>query len=109
MTGVPRLELMWSLQRLGVMGPTCGLTRGVVSIFRGDPAHAWAFNPASFVVVAVAVSALLRACLAVAGKGWAALTLPRSRVARALGVLALLALWANQQAHASFLLHHFVR
>lgn len=104
--GTPRVDLMWPFHLVGVVGPTCGLTRGVVAIFRAEPDRAAAFNPASFAAVAVAASGVLRAVLACAGKGWATVARRPGRGTAALGGAALAALWAYQQAHAGFLLQH---
>jgi len=49
--GLPPLDLHGPLHYLGVMGPTCGMTRGVMWTARGDLAQAWRFNPASLMVV----------------------------------------------------------
>jgi len=104
--GTPGADLMWPLHRFGVVGPTCGLTRGVIAIFRGQAARAWAFNPASFLAVAVALGGITRAGLAIAGKGWPTAGVRISRGGAAAGVGLLGLLWAYQQAHASFLLRH---
>lgn len=48
--GQPPLNLNL-LHALGVMGPTCGMTRGVMWFARGNLTRAWAFNPASLLVL----------------------------------------------------------
>ena len=49
--GLPPVDIHGPLHYLGVMGPTCGMTRGVMWTARGDLARAWQFNPASLLVV----------------------------------------------------------
>lgn len=49
--GLPPFDIHGPLHYLGVMGPTCGMTRGVMWTARGDLARAWQFNPASLLVV----------------------------------------------------------
>ena len=96
---------MWPMYKLGVVLPSCGITRGVTEIFRGDFGRAWRFNPASFVVVAAAVFILGRA-LVKRPFTPAAITSPTlRRIGAAVAGAALLALWVNQQLHADFLIH----
>jgi len=45
--GLPPVDVHGPLHYLGIMGPTCGMTRGVMWSARGDLARAWQFNPAS--------------------------------------------------------------
>jgi hypothetical protein len=49
--GVPPVDIHGPLHYLGIMGPTCGMTRGVMWTTRGDLARAWQFNPASLLVI----------------------------------------------------------
>lgn len=49
--GVPPVDIHGPLHYLGIMGPTCGMTRGVMWTARGDLARAWQFNPASLLVI----------------------------------------------------------
>ena len=106
-TGVPKTPLMWPMYRVGVVLPSCGLTRAVTAVFRGDLHRAWMFNPASFLVVAVAAALTLRLVIGIATGHWIALP---SVAATPRFVLVLLAaatagLWINQQAHAGLLMH----
>jgi hypothetical protein len=63
--GLPPIDLHGPLHDLGVMGPTCGMTRGAMWFSRGDLARAWMFNPASLLVVPAMAALLARAAL-----GW---------------------------------------
>ncbi|MGH8916318.1 MAG: DUF2752 domain-containing protein [Acidimicrobiia bacterium] len=49
--GLPPLDVHGPLHYLGIMGPTCGMTRGVMWTARGDLLRAWQFNPASLLVI----------------------------------------------------------
>ncbi|MGH8870449.1 MAG: DUF2752 domain-containing protein [Acidimicrobiia bacterium] len=49
--GLPPVDIHGPLHYLGIMGPTCGMTRGVMWTARGDLARAWQFNPASILVL----------------------------------------------------------
>jgi len=103
--GLPNVPLMWPLHRLGLVLPGCGLTRGVVAIFRVDPARAWMFNPASFVVVLLAAALMSRLAVRVVMHRWLVLRLSRHRLFSVLGAGAVMTLWVNQQSHAALLIH----
>lgn len=49
--GLPPVDIHGPLHYLGIMGPTCGMTRGVMWAARGDFVRAWYFNPASLLVI----------------------------------------------------------
>ncbi|MGH8948391.1 MAG: DUF2752 domain-containing protein, partial [Acidimicrobiia bacterium] len=49
--GLPPVDIHGPLHYLGIMGPTCGMTRGVMWTARGDLTRAWQFNPASVIVL----------------------------------------------------------
>lgn len=49
--GLPPIDIHGPLHYLGIMGPTCGMTRGVMWTARGDLARAWQFNPASLLII----------------------------------------------------------
>ncbi|MFP5330790.1 MAG: DUF2752 domain-containing protein [Acidimicrobiia bacterium] len=59
--GLPPIDIHGPLHYLGVMGPTCGLTRGVMWTVRGDLGRAWQFNPASLLVVLTLIGLTIRA------------------------------------------------
>lgn len=61
--GLPPIDIHGPLHYLGIMGPTCGLTRGVMWAVRGDLARAWQFNPASLLVVLTLIGLTIRAAL----------------------------------------------
>src|SRR6266542_1728907 len=55
-TGPPPLDLHGPLHYLGIMDPGCGMTRGVLWTLRGRLDRAWAYNPASPLLVAGALA-----------------------------------------------------
>lgn len=59
--GLPPIDIHGPLHYLGIMGPTCGITRGVMWTVRGDLARAWQFNPASLLVVLTLIGLTIRA------------------------------------------------
>ncbi len=101
--GLPPVDLHGPLHYLGVMDPACGLTRGMVALAHGRPATAWAYNPASPVVLAGAVGALARVAVGRRTGRWLEVRVARRRLAMFLVTVALLGLWANQQRHAALL------
>lgn len=62
--GLPPVDIHGPLHYLGIMGPTCGMTRGVMWSARGDLARAWQFNPASLLVIPSMVALIGRAIYA---------------------------------------------
>jgi hypothetical protein len=90
---------------VGVVTPTCGLTRGVTSVLTGRLVTAWQFNPASYLVFAVSVGVLVRAVVGLTRHRWTNIEVRLSRVGWLLCLAALLALWANQQVNADFVMH----
>jgi len=52
------VELCLFRKLTGVPCPTCGATRGVLSILHGRPLRAWALNPLLFTVAAAAAAML---------------------------------------------------
>jgi len=59
--GLPPIDIHGPLHYLGIMGPTCGMTRGVMWTTRGDLARAWQFNPASLLVLPTMMGLVVRA------------------------------------------------
>jgi hypothetical protein len=90
---------------LGLVEPTCGLTRGSTAIARGDFVTAWHYNPASFLVVGIGVAVIVRAVVGVTSGRWLNVTGRPTRVGWALIVVAVGALWIYQQTNADFIIH----
>lgn len=103
--GMADVPLMWPMYKVGLVSPACGLTRGVVEVFRGNFARAWRFNPASFVVVAGAVFLVARFLVT---RRWTSGDLGsfarRPTTIVSIG-LAIVVLWVNQQANADFVIN----
>ena len=102
--GMPPLELHGPLHHLGIMSPTCGMTRGVAALLRGDARAAWLYNPASFLVVAGAVVVLVRGAVGVSTGRWLTFVVDVTRVGWVAITTVMVALWVNQQAHATLLM-----
>jgi hypothetical protein len=104
--GLPDVPMMWPMYRLGVVFPSCGLTRGIVAIFRGEFGLAWRFNPASFVA---AVGALALAAQLLIGRHARWTRRAVSPMERRIGVggvvAAVVLLWIHQQVNADFVIH----
>ena len=81
MIGGSPIDVPMPSHLVGVVTPTCGLTRGTTALVRGDAALAWSYNPAAFVAAGLGVAGLARALIGV--------TL----------------LWINQQSTADFVMH----
>ena len=103
--GLPALPTMWPMYKFGVVLPSCGLTRGVVEIFRGDLGRAWRFNPASFLVVAVAPLVVVWPATWRALSSGSMLAPASRRLALGVAVVAVAVLWIHQQANADFVMH----
>ena len=102
--GVPRLSLMWPMDQLGFVAPTCGLTRGVVALARADFAEAWRWNPASYVIGLGIVAMAARFGAWVITRRWLHLHLRPTRTVITIAIVLLTALWVRQQAHAELLM-----
>jgi hypothetical protein len=108
-TGPPPLDLHGPLHYLGIMDPLCGMTRGVLWTLRGRLDQVWAYNPASPLLVGGALAVLARAGVGLRTGRWLTMALDRSRrpwswLLPALALVAVAALWANQQHHAALLM-----
>lgn len=102
--GMPPVSIHAPTHDWGIMSPTCGLTRGVAAATRGDLATAWAYNPASLLLVGGAIASIARALVGSATGRWVNL---RPAITRGgwIGVaLAVVALEVNQQASAALLM-----
>lgn len=102
--GMPPVDLHGPNHRLGIMVPTCGMTRGVAAAARLDLATAVSFNPAAPFLVAGAVAALLRAVVGRVSGRWIDVMTGVPRFWMWVSGVAFVALWVNQQAHASLLM-----
>ncbi|WP_327432919.1 DUF2752 domain-containing protein [Streptomyces sp. NBC_01236] len=88
----------------GIMAPTCGLTRSVVAVFRGDLAMAWRYNPAGLLVAGVSVAILARLVWGTAVGRGPVLRIRPGRIGWIALGLALVALEIRQQGQAPLLM-----
>lgn len=106
--GIPSTPFMQPLYALGLVLPGCGLTRGTVALASGDPAMAWDYNPASFVVAAGVVAAVARDVAFITVRRWVHVRVHASpttlSVALGVAIIAVALLWVRQQAHADLLI-----
>jgi len=104
-TGPPPVDLHGPLHRwFGIMDPACGMTRGVIAVLRGRPSRAWAYNPASLLVVPGALAVLVRAAAGRLVGRWPDVRFQPTRLFWLLAATVLLLLWVTQQRHADLLL-----
>jgi len=101
--GFPGVDIHEPTHYLGIMVPSCGLTRGVVAFVRGVPSVGLRYNPATPVVLAIALGVYTRAGVGVGSRRWLQVRLRVGGWGVAMIGVLLIALWVNQQAHADFL------
>ena len=89
---------------VGWVEPTCGLTRGSTAIARGDFGRAFAYNPASFAVMAFGIGGVVRALTGWTTGRWLSLHLRLGRNGWLVLALGLVVLWAYQQTNAEFVI-----
>lgn len=70
LVGLPPIDIHGPLHYVGVMGPTCGMTRGVMWAARGDLLCAWQFNPASLLVIPTMAGLVARAVYRMISGRW---------------------------------------
>lgn len=102
--GLPPVDLHGPLHHLGVMGPTCGMTRAVRALARSEVEVALEYNPAVVLLPVLALLAWARTAVGVLRASWFEVSVRWSHPAVALPLgLATLALWVHQQSNASML------
>lgn len=102
--GTP-FDLPMPTHAIGLVTPTCGLTRGSTALVGGDAALAWRYNPASVVVVAFGVFGLARAVVGFTTKRWLDISVRLTTTARFVLVIAFVVLWIYQQGNAEFVMN----
>ena len=105
--GVPRLDVMWVLHQVPIMGPLCGATRAVALASVGDLRASWTFNPIGVILVVGAWGVLVRQVVGQITGRWFTPYLA-ARFLWALSTVTLVALTIRQQANAAYLLEHVV-
>lgn len=101
--GMPPVNLHGPLHHLGIMGPLCGMTRGVAAAARGDLGTALAYNPVSLLLIPGAVVVLVRTAWGRATGRWIDATILRPRPVLAIAIVAVVALTVNQQLRVELL------
>lgn len=101
--GLPPVDIHGPLHYLGIMGPTCGITRGVMWFTRGELATAWEYNPLSLLMVPGAILVLGRAVYGWWTDRWLKVTVRRNRWLIALVVLGVIVLTIRQQLRVDLL------
>lgn len=101
--GLPPVNVHGPLHYLGIMGPTCGITRGVMWFTRGELATAWQYNPLSLLMVPGAVLVLGRAVYGWWTGRWLRVALRRNRWLIAIVVLGTIMLTIRQQLQGDLL------
>ncbi|MGH8872991.1 MAG: DUF2752 domain-containing protein [Acidimicrobiia bacterium] len=102
--GLPPGDVHGPLHYLGIMGPTCGMTRGVMWTTRGDLFRAWQFNPASLLVLPTMIGLMARAVYGRVTGRWLNLRIRWRPWLWIIPALVLLLLSIRQQLNVEFLL-----
>lgn len=102
--GMP-FDLPMPTHAVGLVDPTCGLTRGSTALVRGDFALAWRYNPVSYLVVLFGVLGIVRAIVGSGTGRWLSVSLRLRGGGMAVGFVLLVALWAYQQRSADFIIN----
>lgn len=103
--GLPSVRLPMPTWALGIVTPTCGLTRASTALARGQIGVAWAFNPAAFLLAATAIGGVTRWAIGRLTHQWINISFRLTRLGW-IAVLVLIVLWwGNQQLHADLIMH----
>lgn len=101
--GLPPISIHEPAHFLGIMGPSCGLTRASVFLARGELGEAWRCNPGSFVLAAIAGFIVARGMVGRLCGRWLEITFRHPRLLRVVVGAGVVLLWVNQQRHAALL------
>jgi len=104
LAGLPPVDLHGPLHFLGLMDPLCGGTRAALWLSRGDLSRAWHYNPLLPLLGIALVAVAARWLLGTFGCRWYNVYGRNRRLAVVLGAIFTIALWANQQSHATLLM-----
>lgn len=104
--GQPPYGFHGPLHYLGIMSPTCGMSRGVMWITRGNIALAFEYNPASLLALPAGLVALVRAVFGRFTGRWPNFFFRRNWWMLGLLVAAAVALTVRQQLHAELLMNY---
>lgn len=101
--GLPPVNLHGPLHQLGIMGPICGATRAVRFAMMGEWGLSFQYNPIGIPLVAGAAFLVLRTAAGALTRRWLNVRMRWSRLTVAVVVVAILALWVNQQLHVDLI------
>jgi len=102
--GQPPYGFHGPLHYLGVMSPTCGMSRGVMWLMRGNLALAWEYNPASLLVPPVVAVVVIREVFGRFTRRWPNLTVRWNWWMLGLLIVAVATLTVRQQLQAELLM-----
>lgn len=103
--GLPPVDIHGPTHYVGIMDPLCGMTRAARLLALGDVRRALDYNPASPLLALFGILMLGRAVLGHLTRRWLDVRLRLSPTIWAVCVVLVAALWINQQAHSSLLMH----
>lgn len=101
--GMP-IDIPMPTHAIGLVDPTCGLTRASIALARGDLSSAWQFNPAVFVLAGTVVAVVLRTVWGLTRHRWVSVRMPMTAPRIAIAVVVLAGWWAYQQSNAQFIM-----
>lgn len=101
--GLPPVDLHGPLHYLGIMGPSCGMTRATRHLARFEMTTALAYNPAVLLVAFGGVFALGRSVYGWRTGRWLSIHIERRRPVVVVAVVLLVALTVRQQANVELL------
>lgn len=101
--GLPPVNLHGPLHYWGIMSPTCGATRAVRFAMMGELGLSFRYNPLGIPLVAGAVFLVLRTVTGALTGRWLNVRIRWTRPVVAAVILAVLALWINQQLHVDLI------
>lgn len=99
------ITILMPTHALGLVEPSCGLTRGATAIARGDFALAWRYNPASFLVISFGLFGAIRLAMGLIAHRWVNIWAQPSTWGWILIGASIFALWINQQTNAEFIIN----
>lgn len=89
---------------VGLVDPTCGLTRASTALARADFAAAWRFNPAGFLIAALEGATAVRAAYGAATRRRVTIHMAWTRRSVAVALIVVGLWWAYQQSNAHFIM-----
>jgi hypothetical protein len=107
--GLPDLPLPMPTWAVGVVTPTCGLTRASTALARGQWGLAWAFNPAAYVLAAAAAGVLVRWAVGRRTGRWVNVRIRLTSLGWVAAAVVTATWWAQQQLNAEFVMNGTLR